>query len=95
MSDLIRRRTFVAGSLASIAVVRHASATPPAVIADGTPIGRGKLLVVHEDASGRIVAFDSSSYLGTYPTGPTNVIVVGPIAARGFWRRCSPAASRP
>ena len=77
MSDLIRRRTFVAGSLASIAVVRHASATPPAVIADGTPIGRGKLLVVHADASGRIVALDSSSYLGPNPTGPTDVIVVG------------------
>jgi hypothetical protein len=77
MSDLIRRRTFVAGSLASIAVVRHASAAPPAAIADGTPIGRGKLLVVHEEASGRIVAFDSSSYLDQHPTGPTDVIVVG------------------
>ena len=77
MSDLIRRRTFVAGSLVSIAVVRHASAAPPAVIADGTPIGRGKLLVVHEDASGRIVALDSSSYLDPHPTGPTDVIVVG------------------
>jgi hypothetical protein len=77
MSDLIRRRTFVAGSLASIAVVRPASATPPAVIADGNPIGRGKLLVVHEDASGRIVAFDSSSYLDPHPTGPADVIVVG------------------
>jgi hypothetical protein len=77
MSDLIRRRTFVAGSLASVAVIRHASATPPAVIADGTPIGRGKLLVVHEDGSGRIVALDSSSYLDPHPTGPTDVIVVG------------------
>jgi hypothetical protein len=77
MSDLIHRRTFVAGSLASVAVVRRASATPPAVIADGTHIGRGKLLVVHEDASGRIVALDSSSYLGPHPTGPTDVIVVG------------------
>ena len=77
MSDVIRRRTFVAGSLASIAVVRGASAAAPALIADGTPIGRGKLLVVHEDASGRIVAFDSSSYLDPHPTGPTDVIVVG------------------
>ena len=47
------------------------------MIADGTPIGRGKLLVVHEDASGRIVALNSSSYLDLHPTGPTNVIVVG------------------
>jgi hypothetical protein len=77
MSDLIQRRTFVVGSLAWIAVVRDAAATPPAVIADGTPIGRGKLLVVHEDASGRIVALDSSSYLDLHPTGPTDVIVVG------------------
>jgi hypothetical protein len=77
MSNLMRRRTFIAGSLASIAVVRGASATPPAVIADGNPIGRGKLLVVYEDASGRIVAFDSLSYLEPHPTGPTDVIVVG------------------
>jgi hypothetical protein len=77
MSNLIRRRSFVAGSVASIAIVRHASAAPPAVIADGTPIGRGKLLVVQEDASGRIVAFDSSSYLEAHPTGPTDVIVAG------------------
>jgi hypothetical protein len=47
------------------------------VIADGTPIGRGKLLIVREDASGRIVALDSSSYLEPHPTGPTDVIVVG------------------
>jgi hypothetical protein len=77
MSHLIRRRTFVAGSVASIAVIRHASATPPTAIAEGTPIGRGKLLVVHEDPSGRIVALDSSSYLGLHPTGVTDVIVVG------------------
>jgi len=67
----------VTGCVASIALIRHAGATPPAIIADGTPIGRGKLLVVHEDASGRIVAFDSSSYLDPHPTGPTDVIVVG------------------
>lgn len=77
MLHLIRRRTFVAGSLASIAVVRRARAMPPAAIADGMPIGRGKLLVVHEDAFGRIVALDSSSYLEPHPTGPTDVIVVG------------------
>jgi len=77
MSNLIRRRTFVAGSLASIAVVRDARAAPPTVIADGTPIGRGKLLVVHEETAGRIVALDSSSYLDQHPTGPTDVIVVG------------------
>ncbi len=77
MSHLIRRRTLVTGCVASIALIRHAGATPPAIIADGTPIGRGKLLVVHEDASGRIVAFDSSSYLDPHPTGPTDVIVVG------------------
>ena len=77
MSHLIRRRTLVTGCVASIALSRHAVATPPAIIADGTPIGRGKLLVVHEDASGRIVAFDSSSYLDPHPTGPTDVVVVG------------------
>jgi hypothetical protein len=77
MSDVIRRRTFVAGSLASIAGIPHALATPPTSIAEGTPIGPGKLLVVDENVSGRIVALDSSSYLGPHPTGPTDVIVVG------------------
>src|SRR4029077_18369306 len=57
--------------------LRNSAAAPPAIIADGTPIGRGKLLVVHEDAAGRIVALDSSSYLTTLPTGPSDVIVVG------------------
>jgi hypothetical protein len=33
--------------------------------------------VVHEDESGRIVAFDSSSYLGPHKTHPNDVIVVG------------------
>jgi hypothetical protein len=35
------------------------------------------MLVVHEDASGRIVALDSSSYLGPHKTHPNDVIVVG------------------
>ena len=35
------------------------------------------MLVVHEDASGRIVALNSSSYLGPHKTHPTDVIVVG------------------
>ena len=51
----MKRRTLVtllAGS-ASLAAIRRGFAAPPAVIADGTPIGRGKLLVVHEDAAGR------------------------------------------
>jgi hypothetical protein len=75
--QLIARRTIVAGSLASLAVIRRAIAAPPTTIADGTPIGRGKMLVVQEDSSGRIVALDSSSYLGAHPTGPSDIIVVG------------------
>ena len=75
----MKRRAFIAllGGTASFAVIRSARAVPPATIADGTPIGRGKLLVVHEDATGRIVALDSSSYLDPHPTGPADVIVVG------------------
>jgi hypothetical protein len=77
VSKLIRRRIFLAGGMASFAFARNASAAPPAIIADGTPIGREKMLVVVEDASGRIVALDSSSYLDPHPTGPTDVLVVG------------------
>jgi hypothetical protein len=74
---LIRRRLFLAGGLASFALIRHAHAAPPATIADGSVIGRGRMLVVHEDASGRILAFDSSTYLEGNPTGVTDVIAIG------------------
>lgn len=77
MSTLIRRRLFLAGGLASLTLIRHASAAPPDTIADGTTIGRGKMLVVVDDAHGRIVALDSSSYLEPNPTGPNDVVVVG------------------
>jgi hypothetical protein len=75
----MKRRNFITllGGTASLVAIGRARAAPPAAIADGTPIGRGKLLVVREDASGRIVALDSSSYLGQHPTGPADVIVVG------------------
>ncbi len=71
------RRAFLAGGVASFAFIRTASATPPATIASGKTIGRGQMLVVHEDESGRIVALDSSSYLGPHKTHPNDVIVVG------------------
>lgn len=77
MSILISRRVFVASGLAPFAFARHASAQLPAVIADGQPIGRNRMLVVHEDASGRIVAFDSSTYLGAHSTSSADVIVAG------------------
>jgi hypothetical protein len=75
----MRRREFMmlVGGGASFVSIRHALAAPPATIADGTTIGRGKLLVVHEDATGRVVAMDSSSYVPTNPTGPGDVVVVG------------------
>jgi hypothetical protein len=71
------RRMFLAGGAASFACIGHAAAKPPATIANGQPIGRGQLLVVEEDAAGRIVALDSSSYLPSHKTLPTDVIVVG------------------
>ena len=77
MSILIRRRLFLAGGLASFALIRRASAAPPATIADGSVIGRGKMLVVQEDASGRILAFDSSTYIEGNTTTAADVIVIG------------------
>jgi uncharacterized protein YunC (DUF1805 family) len=71
------RRAFIAGGVASFAFIRSGSAAPPETIASGKTIGRGQMLVVQEDASGRIVALDSSSYLGPHKTHPTDVIVVG------------------
>jgi hypothetical protein len=77
MSLLIRRRLFLAGGLASFALIRRASAAPPATIADGSVIGRGKMLVVQEDASGRVLAFDSSTYIEGNTTTVNDVIVIG------------------
>ena len=93
---MMRRRSFIVwlAGAAPFAAIGRALAAPPAVIADGTPIGRGKLLVVHEDAAGRIVALDSSAYLEPHPTGPATSSWSAPIAARGSSRRCFPAASR-
>src|SRR3981189_683825 len=71
------RRAFLAGSVASFAFIRTAAAAPPATIASGKPIGRGQMLVVHEDPSGRIVPLDASTYLGPHKTHPNDVIVVG------------------
>jgi uncharacterized protein YunC (DUF1805 family) len=71
------RRAFLAGGAAALAFIRPSSAEPPATIASGRTIGRGQMLVVAEDASGRIVALDSSSYLGPHKTHPNDVIVVG------------------
>src|SRR3954465_2130390 len=75
----MKRRTLIGlwGCGTALLFVRRALAVPPATIADGAPIGRGKLLVVHEDGAGRIVALDSSSYLPAHPTGPGDVVVVG------------------
>src|SRR3954449_11993084 len=75
----MKRRTLIGllGCAESLVFVRRAQAAPPETIADGTLIGRGKLLVVHEDTAGRIVALDSSSYIPTNPTGPGDVVVVG------------------
>jgi uncharacterized protein YunC (DUF1805 family) len=71
------RRAFLVGGIASFAFIRTSAATPPATITSGKPIGRGQMLVVHEDKTGRIVALDSSSYLGPHKTHPNDVIVVG------------------
>jgi hypothetical protein len=73
----LRRRTVLAGGVASLIFASRTYAAPPATIEDGKPIGPGQMLVVQEDASGRIVALDSSSYLEPHKTLPSDVIVVG------------------
>jgi hypothetical protein len=71
------RRGFLAGGLASFAFISRAAAAPPATIADGKTIGRNQMLVVSEDAAGRILAFDSSTYLWDKPTRATDVVAIG------------------
>jgi hypothetical protein len=89
---LLPRRLVLAGGIAAFALVRSARAMPPATIADGKTIGRGKMLLVLSDERGRIVAFDSSTYMAKNPTDGNDVVAVGsycgtrvlqPIFARG------------
>jgi hypothetical protein len=77
MAIIIPRRGFVAGGVASFALSRSAWAAAPETVASAATIGREKMLVVSEDANGRIVAFDSSAYLDSTPTGSADVVVVG------------------
>ncbi len=63
----------LAGGVASFAFIRTAAAAPPETIASGKTIGRGQMLVVQEDASGRIVAlrFVELSRAAQDPSEPT------------------------
>jgi hypothetical protein len=60
-----------------MATFHGAAASPPTSIASGAVIGRNEMLVVLEDASGRIVALDSGSYLPGQRTGPADVVAIG------------------
>jgi len=80
MLILIRRRVFLAGGFAFFGLIGCRSALQPAIpaiIASGVRIGRGGMLIVQDDASGRIVAFDSGTYRASNPTTSADVIVVG------------------
>ena len=80
MLTLIHRRAFLAGSFGFFALIGCRSAPQPAIpaiIASGVRIGRGGMLIVQDDASGRIVAFDSSVYRASNPTTSADVVVVG------------------
>jgi len=77
MLTLIRRRVFLAGGVAFFALIGRTSSAQPASIASGATVGRGRMLVVQDDASGRIVAFDSSTYRASNPTTSTDVVAVG------------------
>ena len=71
MSLILQRRGLYLGRdlrLALTGVQPGAGPPCPPPIVDQTPIGRDKMLVVHEDTSGRIIAADSSSYLVKIPT---------------------------
>src|SRR5687768_14403656 len=74
---LILRRDVLLGGLAASLCARPGWATLPASIVDQAPIGRDRMLVVHEDKAGRIIAADSSSYLVKLTTKPSDVIVIG------------------
>lgn len=77
MSTSIQRRLVLTGGFAFLALTGRVAIPQPASIASGIRIGRGRMLVVEEGATGRIVAFDSSTYRASNPTTPNDVIVVG------------------
>ena len=61
----------------SVTLPRSAFAAPPETIASGLVIGREKMLVVSEDPSGRILAFDSSTYMEGNTTTANDIVVIG------------------
>ena len=73
----IHRRLFLTGSFAYLVLMGRVAAPQPANIVSGVRIGRGRMLVIEQDASGRIVVFDSSTYRASNPTTSADVVVVG------------------
>lgn len=73
---MIARRPLIVGA-ATVALVGRARADAPATIASGAVIGREKVLVVSEDAAGRVVAYDSGAYFDSNPAGAKDVVAIG------------------
>lgn len=73
---LTRRRVVLGGGFILLSSAQ-AHAGVPETIVGGAVIGREKLLVVREDANGRIVALDSGAYLDKNQTDARDVVAIG------------------
>ena len=77
MPILFSRRHIALGGGLGLVWAQPSRAAAPDVIASGVVIGREKLLVVRQDANGRIVALDSGAYLDKNSTDARDVVVIG------------------
>ena len=77
MPIVFSRRQIALGSGLGLVCCRSAWAAMPDNIASVAVIGREQLLVVRQDAGGRIVALDSGAYLDKNSTDARDVVVIG------------------
>src|SRR5215469_12603794 len=57
-----------------------------AALAGGQALGRGKVLVLEDDAQGRIVVIDSTAYVENGQLRPTDVVIVASYAGTNTLR---------
>ena len=76
MLHKINRREMLATSFA-LSWNPVALADAPGAIISGEVIGRDKMLTVLDGPEGRILAFDSSTYLENHATQTNDIVVIG------------------
>jgi hypothetical protein len=82
----MKRIAFVAAGLAAASVPAFGAGLPEA-LANGEPLGKGKMLVLEDaGAQGRVVVWDSTAYLKDRDVLPSDVVIVASYAGTNTLR---------